>query len=336
MARSSVPFLKSILVAVDGSGMAEHAFRFALRLARQYDSELIICTALDYAGAINAGATPATAYQPLPVVYEEYESTARALLFDAATRAQAAGARATTMLLEGRPVPAILAAANARNVAAIVMGTKGKRDLELMVLGSTADGVLRLSDVPTFVVNQSRSETGKPFDAAEPTISRILVALDDSDPADGAMDFALALATAADSVVICCSAVATGQLVDNAAIYGCDPAPFVREAREAALARLDAETTRAVTPRRRIERVILEGEAVDAILAAATERKVDVIVCGSHGRRGLRRLMMGSVAESLVRRSAVPVAVVRKRPIALATAVTHQAPGETSDHARTA
>jgi nucleotide-binding universal stress UspA family protein len=320
MARSSVPFLKSILVAVDGSGMAEHAFRFALRLARQYDSELIICTALDYAGAINAGATPATAYQPLPVVYEEYESTARALLFDAATRAQAAGARATTMLLEGRPVPAILAAANARNVAAIVMGTKGKRDLELMVLGSTADGVLRLSDVPTFVVNQSRSETGKPFDAAEPTISRILVALDDSDPADGAMDFALALATAADSVVI----------------YGCDPAPFVREAREAALARLDAETTRAVTPRRRIERVILEGEAVDAILAAATERKVDVIVCGSHGRRGLRRLMMGSVAESLVRRSAVPVAVVRKRPIALATAVTHQAPGETSDHARTA
>jgi nucleotide-binding universal stress UspA family protein len=294
--------------------MAEHAFRFALRLAGQYDSELIVCTALDYAGAINAGATPATAYQTVPAVFEDYELAAKTLLLDASRRAHVSGARSSTMLLEGRPVPTILAAARARKVDAIVMGTKGKRDLELMVLGSTADGVLRLSAVPTFVINQSESAAGTSGAALESnSVSRILVALDDSDPADGALEFALALASTARSVIICCSAVATGQLVDNAAIYGCDPAPYVREAREAALARLDVETSGVATRGRQIERVILEGDAVDAILAASTERSADVIVCGSHGRRGLHRLMMGSVAESLVRRSAVPVAVVRKR-----------------------
>lgn len=56
---------------------------------------------------------------------------------------------------------------------------------------------------------------------------------------------------------------------------------------------------------------VLEDDPVERILTLADIDRVDAIVVGTHGRRGLRRLFVGSVAEQIVRRSTVPVAVVR-------------------------
>lgn len=58
----------------------------------------------------------------------------------------------------------------------------------------------------------------------------------------------------------------------------------------------------------------LGGRAADAILEHAAKWGADVIVMGTHGRRGLRRLAMGSDAEFVVRRSPVPVLIVRETP----------------------
>jgi nucleotide-binding universal stress UspA family protein len=52
--------------------------------------------------------------------------------------------------------------------------------------------------------------------------------------------------------------------------------------------------------------------AGEVIIKAAKEWPADVIVCGTHGRRGLRRIVMGSDAEHIVRTSSVPVLLVRK------------------------
>ncbi len=53
------------------------------------------------------------------------------------------------------------------------------------------------------------------------------------------------------------------------------------------------------------------GQAGEYILQAAKDWAADIIVCGTHGRRGLRRIVLGSDAEYLVRRSPVPVLLVR-------------------------
>ena len=55
----------------------------------------------------------------------------------------------------------------------------------------------------------------------------------------------------------------------------------------------------------------LGGAAADAILREAKKAKVDLIVMGTHGRRGLRHVVLGSEAERVVHRSAVPVLLVR-------------------------
>jgi nucleotide-binding universal stress UspA family protein len=77
-----------------------------------------------------------------------------------------------------------------------------------------------------------------------------------------------------------------------------------------------------------LEYILGEGDPVTAILEAATEHRCDLIVLGSHGRRGLLRWLEGSVAEEVIRRSNCPVLVVKMPAVAESSA--HEA--ETALH----
>jgi nucleotide-binding universal stress UspA family protein len=65
----------------------------------------------------------------------------------------------------------------------------------------------------------------------------------------------------------------------------------------------------------RVEAQVLEGDPVDMILRAAEETQSDVIVMGTHGRTGLGRLLMGSVAEAVIRKAPCPVLSVKPHPL---------------------
>ena len=66
--------------------------------------------------------------------------------------------------------------------------------------------------------------------------------------------------------------------------------------------RADSET--------QLERVVRQGIAADCILALAEEQKVNLIVMGTHGRRGFDRVMVGSVTERVLRKASCPVLAV--------------------------
>jgi|SRR5579884_3144854 nucleotide-binding universal stress UspA family protein len=61
----------------------------------------------------------------------------------------------------------------------------------------------------------------------------------------------------------------------------------------------------------RVERQVVEGAPAEEILSAAQTMKADLIVMGTHGRTGLSRLLMGSVAEQVLRKAPCPVLTVR-------------------------
>jgi nucleotide-binding universal stress UspA family protein len=79
---------------------------------------------------------------------------------------------------------------------------------------------------------------------------------------------------------------------------------------EAAKQQLDVALTEARTRLPRIESVLARGSAGPEVIAAADRLKADLIVVGTHGRRGLNRAFLGSVAEKIVRGSGVPVLTV--------------------------
>jgi nucleotide-binding universal stress UspA family protein len=74
-----------------------------------------------------------------------------------------------------------------------------------------------------------------------------------------------------------------------------------------------------------VKRCILEGDAVRLILDCAEENKCDLIVMGTHGRRGIGRLLMGSVAEAVVRKAPCPVLTLKTPMAEIETGITTQA-----------
>ncbi|MHB8732389.1 MAG: universal stress protein [bacterium] len=142
-------------------------------------------------------------------------------------------------------------------------------------------------------------------------IQTILVPTDFSSPANAALRLAAELAEALQARIVLLHVVdlefqwiPAGPAVVPTPV----PAPVVRRIREQARASLDALAAKTPAVRRGLVR---NGHARDGILAAAGETTADLIVMGTHGRRGVAHLFVGSVAEYVVRHARIPVMTVR-------------------------
>jgi nucleotide-binding universal stress UspA family protein len=193
---------------------------------------------------------------------------------------------------------------NDHHFDAVVVGTAGKVGLERVVAGSTADGVVRRSAIPVFVVPPAATTPALAFET-------VFVALDDSDPGDAALAFAIRLASANHARLTICSVVEMARLSLGADYCVYDPMITLNELHAAAEQLVTAAYDHARDRNVRCERFVVDGDPADRIIAMAREKGADVIVIGTHGRRGFRRWLLGSVAEAVMRRSDVPVVVVR-------------------------
>jgi universal stress protein A len=140
---------------------------------------------------------------------------------------------------------------------------------------------------------------------------KILVASDFSDTARVAADWAADFARGLGAKLVLVH-------VFDMPVVGVPDAAFIVDARTAARLSeqaqrgLDAEIARLRELGVEVEGLLRQGDARDVIPKAAETTRAGLLVVGSHGRRGLSRALLGSVAESIVRSSAVPVVVVRK------------------------
>ena len=140
-------------------------------------------------------------------------------------------------------------------------------------------------------------------------IKRILVPHDFSDAAQNALELALDLAQRLGAQVTVMHAYEYPVLVyPEGPILTPD---LVRDIERAAQAALDRVVSGAGRPGVTVDGALRQGSAWSEILAAAKDRQVDLIVLGTHGRRGLSRALLGSVAEKIVRTSQWPVLTVR-------------------------
>jgi nucleotide-binding universal stress UspA family protein len=301
MEKSVAPFARA-LVPYDGSEPAQVALGYGLELARG-GTALAIVTVVDETTVMAQIESDGAGYDPTPL-FEALDAGGRKLLEEALERCRAANVTAETEVIHDLPVDGILTAAHERACDLIVMGTHARSGLAHAILGSTTEGVLRSSDVPVLAVRATVPDRGHTFGTA-------LVAVDDSDPSDAALAVAAKLAACGTKLIVC-HAVDTMKLYENATTFGYDPTPMADELRAEARAALERSLAHAGLTVEPANIAIVEGEAVTAILETAQERGADLIVIGSHGRRGITRLILGSVAENVVRHAPTPVLVVRK------------------------
>jgi len=169
----------------------------------------------------------------------------------------------------------------------------------------------------------------------------MLVPIDGSPCSQDALDRALALAAILKSRVTICHVVDESK---NASMLVYASGEIVQEWYE--MLRHDAQelvgsaVARATNQGIAADLRVLGGDPSDAIAACAADAGADLIVIGSHGRSGLPRLFLGSVAEGVLRKSPVPVLVIReaRAPASAdsAKADEHAGPGATGGPARTA
>ncbi len=209
--------------------------------------------------------------------------------------------------LRGISAPAvILDYAEEEDVDLIVAGTHGRRGLRHMLLGSVAEELVRLASCPVLTVreaDQPKLPSG---------VDRILAPIDFSEHSKRALGYALEMARSYDAHLDLLHVV---ELPIYPAFYYPGQTPGVPWDPAEILARTRRELedlwrTTAAGSDRKAQMHVLEGRPATDITAFAEERGSDLIVLATQGLTGLPRLLLGSVAERVVRLASCPVLTV--------------------------
>lgn len=139
-------------------------------------------------------------------------------------------------------------------------------------------------------------------------LRRILHPTDFSDLSKAAFEVACALARDYGAELV------VAHVVPPPAVYAPDGIAMPMPVEEPYAVRADLARIRPADTRVKVEHRLLEGSAATEILKLAGELHVDVIVLGTHGSSGLGRLLMGSVAEDVLRKAPCPVLTVKAPP----------------------
>ncbi len=301
---------RSVLVPLDGSAFAEHALPLALGIARRAGASLRVTQVHVPLALMYVDSMAPLAYQGESGIMEQERSYLDGLV----KRLKAVSpVPVTPTLLEGPEVAELLNGhARTHGVDLVVMTTHGRGPMTRFWLGSVADELLRRASVPLLLV---RPQNGEAELAREPVLRHFLIPLDGSELAEKVLEPAVSLGglMQADYSLLRVYGPVTETRIDplGAGILSrLESAPdAVKAAAETYLGRV-AERLRSQGLTVQAHAVFGQQAAV-AILREAKVRESDLIALESHGRGGVDRLLLGSVADKVVRGASTPVLVQR-------------------------
>jgi nucleotide-binding universal stress UspA family protein len=299
-----------ILVPTDFSATSNEALAYAKTLAAPFGASLHLVHAFE--DPFTTAAFAPEMYAPLPTRLRE------AMLRDIEQRlaewlppAERARFKGTTEIALGPAARAVVDYTKTLGADLIVMGTHGRGGISHLLLGSVAERVVRTAPCPVLTVRDFQPHG----------IRQILVPTDFSATADEALDYARLLAArfgaslqllhVLDDPFVTEGLTAEAYITEAPAVRGA----LLQEARGRLGHRLaplrDLSEIEGRPGIARIDADVLFGQGAKTIADYAKERATDLIVMGTHGRTGIAHLLIGSVAERLVRTAPCPVLTVK-------------------------
>jgi nucleotide-binding universal stress UspA family protein len=298
--------IRSILVPLDGSETAERALPLAAAIARACRAKLRLVSVHQPPPAPRGAAATRT-YISLNLKLRRAE---RAYLKQQAARVRTDGRPVvSTVTLDGPVAGAIASHVRRADVGLVVMTTHGRGPLNRLWLGSVADELVRMITVPLLLVRAAEGAPPAPPAGGQ----RVLVPLDGSDLGEAALEPAAELAAALGLRLTLVRVVQPAPLLGDGMGLSLPAAEdMVTGLEDEAKVYLEgaAEPLRS----RGIEAdrlAIVRWSVVDALLELSRAADVAMIALSTHGRGGLKRALLGSVADKLVRAAERPVLVVR-------------------------
>jgi nucleotide-binding universal stress UspA family protein len=269
-----VPKLERVLVATDRSAFSEGGFAAALRLAKTFSSQLYVMTVLEETQKITA--------IDADLLHKQEEEATR-YLKSLRARATAEGISCHIFLHRGDdPASLVVDEAIRKQVDIIIVGRRGHKGLAKILMGSVAAKIIGYARGKVLVVPRM----------ARLEYRNILVATDGSSCSQEAAAEAIAIAGRCGGRLIVLSVVPTGKEPEE------ERDNVNKVAELAHKAGVGAET---MTP---------AGKTQEVITEVAMGRGVNLIVMGTYGRTGIRKLLMGSTTEKVIGLARCPVLIV--------------------------
>lgn len=267
--------LEKLLIATDRSEFSEGAIREAINFAKKCSSSLYIISVME--------SNPE--YETIGAnVFQKEEEEATEYLESVKTRASQDGLNCQCILLHGdEPSRLIVDTAAEKMVDMIIMGRRGRKGLMKVLMGSVTAKVIGQAPCKVLVVPR----------AARIEYRNLLIAADGSEHSIAAASEAIGIAKRCGSNIIAVSVGhSEGELADAKTNVG----------RVVEMAQKDGIPVQALTP---------IGKPHDVIVETAGGRAVDLIVMGTYGETGLRKILLGSTTEKVIGHAACAVLVVK-------------------------
>lgn len=293
--------INRILVATDFSTCARRAVEYGMCVARAWSAHVDLLYVVEVLRTLGYDVPFA---DPL---LETRRKEAEGLLGDLAARVKQEGLDVDWHLREGIPSEQIGQTALEQRADLVVVGTHGRTGLDHIMLGSTAERVIKQAPCPTLTVRVAPIHGEKDVDVP-PCIRHVLVPVDFSSPSLDALEYAIQVGDRFGA--------------ELTIVHVLEPIYFDLEL---GLGRIEQEVQKRTHWETQLDglaqvvrgrglaagSVVLGGIPSESIVTYARGQGCDLIVMGTHGRRGLTRLRYGSVAESVLRQAPCPVLTVR-------------------------
>lgn len=298
--------IRKIAVGVDFSVESEHALEQAACIAKRCGSKMVLMHVCPVSAPGTGSVLPSVRVWERVVDQKSAQDRLQVKVLAQSLAKQ--GLAATHFTVEGDPADELAAATDDQSIDLLAVGTEGLTGARLFLLGSVSQRVVRRAHCHVLVARKGGSWAAGP--------RRILLATDFSAHAEEALRVALGLA-ADDATIdlvhvwnVPVPAAPTAGHASGEPSLAALTEDLKKDA-EASGAQLVAKYQRS---RVQLRFEALRGPAASGVIARAKQDPggYDLIVVGSHGRRGFRRFLLGSVAEKIVRHAPCSALVVHR------------------------
>lgn len=294
---------RSILVPLDGSLLAEQALPMALAVAERAGSRVKLVLVHQPLLLMESGPSYARVELAMRKADREYLRSVVSRLKGRLGRAL------TSAVLQGPVAPTLIRYIQELGTDLVVMTSHGRGGIRRAWLGSVADQLIRTAEIPIMVVRPSEGEAAEP-----PAPGEILVPLDGSGLAEAVLEPVTALARLWDAEISLIQVVRPIVLTSDPVLrfpvgYSEQVTALRREAAQDYIRDLAEDLREAGVKASGV--AVIGGGVAETLLDLARPDRVNLLAVATHGRGGLRRFVLGSVADKLVRGADVPVLVVR-------------------------
>ncbi len=290
---------RKIMVPLDGSDEAEAILPYVSRIASGMDLAVALLSVMDR-GAMEMRESY---YSSL---FERAEQEAKGRLHNAAHQLQQDGVRTEELVISGRADAEITEAADRLGCNLIAMSTHGRSLLGRGILGSVADRVVHTARIPVLTVTPGKVRA---YHGSDTVVTRLVVPLDGSALAETVLPYVKEMASKLGYTVVLLRVVRPLHYFwvgEHPPEINEENALMENEAREYMEATAEGLSRDGVA----VEWRVLVGHPTTIVLEQIRDIPHSIVAMTTHGRSGLRRWLIGSLAETLVRSGGDPVLIV--------------------------